>query len=259
MCFAPVLTMAEAAEHPHNVARGTFVERRRRHAAGAGAALLAAPRRRSPRPPAHAGPAHRRGARRLGLRRRRRSTSSSRPARSSAAQPERWRRSSASTPTPTTRRSPPAARWPSAAAEGHRVVLVVATNGEHGEVARRPRPTARRSSTGARAETERVGRGARRRTGSSGSATRDSRDDGLGAERRPGVVPGRPTSTRRPSGWPRSSREEHADVLTIYDWHGNYGHPDHIQVHRVGHRAAELAGTPSGVRGDHEPRPRSCA
>ena len=38
--------------------------------------------------------------------------------------------------------------------------------------------------------------------------------------------------------------EEAADVLTIYDWHGNYGHPDHVQVHRVGVRAAELAGTP---------------
>ena len=36
--------------------------------------------------------------------------------------------------------------------------------------------------------------------------------------------------------------EESADVLTIYDDHGNYGHPDHIQVHRVGVRAAELAG-----------------
>ena len=35
-----------------------------------------------------------------------------------------------------------------------------------------------------------------------------------------------------------------ADVLTVYDEHGAYGHPDHIQVHRVGHRAAELAGTP---------------
>jgi LmbE family N-acetylglucosaminyl deacetylase len=31
-------------------------------------------------------------------------------------------------------------------------------------------------------------------------------------------------------------------VLTIYDDHGGYGHPDHIQVHRVGRRAAELAG-----------------
>jgi LmbE family N-acetylglucosaminyl deacetylase len=33
-----------------------------------------------------------------------------------------------------------------------------------------------------------------------------------------------------------------ADLLTIYDDHGLYGHPDHIQVHRVGRRAAELAG-----------------
>ncbi len=39
-------------------------------------------------------------------------------------------------------------------------------------------------------------------------------------------------------------REETADTLLTYDWHGNYGHPDHIAVHRIGHRAAELAGTP---------------
>jgi LmbE family N-acetylglucosaminyl deacetylase len=32
------------------------------------------------------------------------------------------------------------------------------------------------------------------------------------------------------------------DVLTIYDERGLYGHPDHIQVHRVGLRAAELVG-----------------
>ena len=38
--------------------------------------------------------------------------------------------------------------------------------------------------------------------------------------------------------------EERADVLTVYDEHGTYGHPDHIQVHRVGHRAAQIAGTP---------------
>src|SRR2546427_2123424 len=38
--------------------------------------------------------------------------------------------------------------------------------------------------------------------------------------------------------------EERPEVLTVYDDHGNYGHPDHIQVHRVGVRAAELAGTP---------------
>ncbi|MEA2001210.1 MAG: PIG-L family deacetylase [Actinomycetota bacterium] len=38
--------------------------------------------------------------------------------------------------------------------------------------------------------------------------------------------------------------EESADALTVYDSHGGYGHPDHIQVHRVGHRAAQLAATP---------------
>jgi LmbE family N-acetylglucosaminyl deacetylase len=38
-------------------------------------------------------------------------------------------------------------------------------------------------------------------------------------------------------------REESADVLTMYDENGIYGHPDHIQVHRVGGRATELAGT----------------
>jgi LmbE family N-acetylglucosaminyl deacetylase len=39
-------------------------------------------------------------------------------------------------------------------------------------------------------------------------------------------------------------REEHADVLTIYDAYGGYGHPDHVQVHRVGILAARLADTP---------------
>ncbi|MBN2622402.1 MAG: PIG-L family deacetylase [Acidimicrobiales bacterium] len=38
--------------------------------------------------------------------------------------------------------------------------------------------------------------------------------------------------------------EEGGDVLVAYDQNGNYGHPDHVQVHRVGVRAAELAGTP---------------
>ena len=38
--------------------------------------------------------------------------------------------------------------------------------------------------------------------------------------------------------------EEKADIVTAYDENGVYGHPDHIQVYRVGVRAAELAGTP---------------
>lgn len=35
--------------------------------------------------------------------------------------------------------------------------------------------------------------------------------------------------------------DERPDAFTIYDDHGGYGHPDHIQVHRVGMRAAEIA------------------
>lgn len=39
--------------------------------------------------------------------------------------------------------------------------------------------------------------------------------------------------------------DEGAEILVTYDANGTYGHPDHIQVHRVGHRAAALAGTPA--------------
>lgn len=34
---------------------------------------------------------------------------------------------------------------------------------------------------------------------------------------------------------------EGADFVVGYDWHGNYGHPDHVMVHRVTRRAADLA------------------
>lgn len=37
-------------------------------------------------------------------------------------------------------------------------------------------------------------------------------------------------------------REVDADVLTIYDENGGYGHPDHIRVHTVGLAAAEAVG-----------------
>jgi len=36
--------------------------------------------------------------------------------------------------------------------------------------------------------------------------------------------------------------DEEPDVLVVYDPDGGYGHPDHIQVHRVGHRWADMAG-----------------
>jgi len=44
--------------------------------------------------------------------------------------------------------------------------------------------------------------------------------------------------------------DEHPDVFTIYDDHGITGHPDHLQVHRVGTRAAELDG-----RWEHQDHP----
>lgn len=39
-------------------------------------------------------------------------------------------------------------------------------------------------------------------------------------------------------------RDEGADVLLSYERNGGYGHRDHVQVHHVGKRAAELAATP---------------
>lgn len=36
--------------------------------------------------------------------------------------------------------------------------------------------------------------------------------------------------------------EENADVLLSYDSNGGYGHRDHVKVHEVGRRAAELTG-----------------
>jgi LmbE family N-acetylglucosaminyl deacetylase len=43
--------------------------------------------------------------------------------------------------------------------------------------------------------------------------------------------------------------EEEPDLLTTYDDNGGYGHPDHIQVHRVGKRAAELSAVPVVAQG----------
>lgn len=128
-----------------------------------------------------------------------------------------------------------------ASAEGHRVVLVVATNGDHGEVPddlasgetlvdRRKAETARSAEVLGVHRLVWLGYADSGMTGWPQNEHPDAFwqapvDDA--AERLAAVL-----------------REEAADVLTVYDWHGNYGHPDHIQVHRVGHRAAELAGTP---------------
>jgi len=129
-----------------------------------------------------------------------------------------------------------------AADEGHRVVVVVATRGEVGEV-----------PDGFLDEGELL----------SDRRVREMRASAeiLGAQRLEflGYVDsgmmGEPTNDAPNTFWTASVEEaaaklaailveESADVLTVYDDNGGYGHPDHIQVHRVGMRAAELAGTP---------------
>jgi LmbE family N-acetylglucosaminyl deacetylase len=128
-----------------------------------------------------------------------------------------------------------------AKAEGHRVVLVVATNGEHGEVPEDLRDgetlvDRRRAETEASASALGVDR----------VVWLGYRDSGMtGWEQNAD-----PSSFLQAAVEEAAARlaavleEESADVLTTYDWHGNYGHPDHVKVHRVGHRAAELASTP---------------
>src|SRR6476469_136513 len=48
-------------------------------------------------------------------------------------------------------------------------------------------------------------------------------------------------------------REVRPQVLSTYDQFGNYGHPDHVQAHRVATYAADLAAVPSYRRDLGEP------
>ena len=123
---------------------------------------------------------------------------------------------------------------------GHRVVLVIATRGEHGE----PVP-------GVLAEGEQL---TLRRTAEvyeSGKVIGVDRIEFLGY-----IDSGMVDTPTSADPWCFSRAEvdhaaarlavilgeESADALTIYDDHGGYGHPDHIQVHVVGKRAAEIIG-----------------
>lgn len=129
-----------------------------------------------------------------------------------------------------------------AAAEGHRVVAVFATRGEHGEV-----------DDGVLAAGESL---ADRRSAETARAA-----EILGIDRVEFLgyvdsgMEGTPENDAEGSFWSADLdeaaarlaailRDEGATVLTIYDERGGYGHPDHVQVHRVGVRAAQLAGTP---------------
>lgn len=129
-----------------------------------------------------------------------------------------------------------------AAADGHRVVLVVATKGEVGEVAegflapgetlteRRVAETQRAAEVLGVARVEFLGY---RDSGMAGTADNDARGSFWSAD-----------VEEAAARLAKLLAEEKADVLTVYDENGTYGHPDHIQVHRVGVRAAELASVP---------------
>jgi LmbE family N-acetylglucosaminyl deacetylase len=125
--------------------------------------------------------------------------------------------------------------------EGHRVVLVVATNGDHGEVPDdlAPRETLvdrRRRETDASAAVLGIHRVVWLDYADSGMTGWEQNADPRSFHQAP--------LDEAAERLAAILRDEQADVLTVYDWHGGYGHPDHIKVHHVGHRAAELAGTP---------------
>jgi LmbE family N-acetylglucosaminyl deacetylase len=123
---------------------------------------------------------------------------------------------------------------------GHTVVLVTATRGEQGE----PQP-------GVLAEGEPLWERRVIETKLAADILGVRRAEFLGYEDS-GMI-GEPTNDNPACFWQADVEEAaqrlaailvdvDADVLTIYDSHGGYGHPDHIQVHRVGRRAAEIAG-----------------
>lgn len=126
---------------------------------------------------------------------------------------------------------------------GHRVVLVVATGGELGEVVE-----------GFLDPGETLAERRRREVAASAEILGVARVELLGY--RDSGMMGEPGNHHPDAFWradvdAAAARlaaildEESADVLVAYDEIGNYGHPDHLQVHRVGAGAVRRAGTPA--------------
>jgi LmbE family N-acetylglucosaminyl deacetylase len=128
------------------------------------------------------------------------------------------------------------------AEDGHRVVLVTATRGELGEIPEGPLAPGESLADRRKEELAEACRilGVDRQVYleylDSGMAGEDTND-------RPGCFAA--ADVDQAAGDLAAVLDEvEADVLVIYDEHGGYGHPDHVQVHRVGMRAAEQAATP---------------
>ena len=122
--------------------------------------------------------------------------------------------------------------------EGHRVVAVFATNGDHGEapddLAEGETTVDRRRAEAARSAevigTHRVAWLGYADSGMSGWEQNTAESAFTAAD-----------LDEAAARFARVVDEEDADVVVGYDWHGGYGHPDHVKVHHVLHRGAELA------------------
>lgn len=130
-----------------------------------------------------------------------------------------------------------------AAAQGHRVVLVVATDGALG-LAGSEYGTPDELATRRWDEVSVSARG----LGVARLETLGYADSGMGPQMFPDP-PGKRRFVTVPVEEAAEAlavilREEDADVLLTYDAAGGYGHRDHVRVHEVGARAADLAGTP---------------
>ncbi|MEO7234366.1 MAG: PIG-L family deacetylase, partial [Lapillicoccus sp.] len=136
-----------------------------------------------------------------------------------------------------------------AAAEGHRVVLVVATDGGLGLAAREYVGRSDTSDTALGSVRMAELQASATALGTARVETLGYADSGLGPE----TLPDPPGRVRFVRADPEEAaqrlaailREEEPDVLLTYDANGGYGHRDHVKVHAVGARAAEIAGTPT--------------
>ena len=128
-----------------------------------------------------------------------------------------------------------------AVAEGHRVVVVYATNGDHGD---RPDDLAAGETLVDRRRVEAAR--SNRVIGTHRVVWLGYADSGMhGWDQNDHEASFARADVEEAAGrLAEVLREERADLVTGYDWHGGYGHPDHVKVHAVVKRAAELAGTP---------------
>ncbi|MEI2826716.1 MAG: PIG-L deacetylase family protein [Dermatophilaceae bacterium] len=139
-----------------------------------------------------------------------------------------------------------------ATAAGHRVVLVVATDGGLGMTSRMfpRRELGRIRVRELRDSAEVLGAARVEWLGYADSGLGDSADGARAGQRRFVDVPVEEAAARLAA----FLQEESVDVLLSYDRNGGYGHPDHAMVHRVGAAAAELAGTARVLEARVSPR-----